>query len=179
MKHLLSLFLTLLFLTNVNSQVTSNSVYKSEIIKIVVIDSMWTRIDPLYNDTSSIFIVKGLDESLVMEKMVDALNLFRENYKLNSVSYNPSISKYLASSVIYTTPLDQGLTWGSYGLFTEYGYISNSNDIEFRFCQYLIDVMSVDEDLFKEITNPESKDVGVYFTQNLDDRSYTFMIFIK
>jgi len=144
-----------------------------------VIDTMWVEIKPLYNDTNSVLIVNGINEGLVMEKMLDVVNSFRKNNGVSEVYQNYEISQDLESSIVNSVPLNFGITWGTYGLFSEYGYVSNGEDIESRFCQYLIDVMSLDYDLYKTILDPNNFEVGFYFIQNLTDQTYSFVFFIK
>jgi hypothetical protein len=140
---------------------------------------MWIEIKPLHNDTTSTLIVNGINESLVMNKLLGVLNDFREGHGASKVSHDIQTTRYLVSSLVHSLPLNDGFTWSTYGSFSEYGYISNTEDIETAFCQYLIDIMSLDYDLFKTIVDPNNTEVGFYFTQDSDEKSYTFIIFIK
>ncbi len=177
MKNLVVLTICLVLSFTVKSQDRSH--FKSDIITYEVIDTMWTEIKPLYNDTNSELVVNGIDEGLFMEKMLDVVNDFRKRNGVSEVYQNYEISQDLGSVIVRGTPFSFGYTWGTYGSFSEYGYVSNVEDVESRFCQYLIDVMSLDYDLYKTIVDPNNFEVGFYFTQNLTDQTYSFMFFIK
>ena len=111
--------------------------------------------------------------------MLDVVNDFRKRNGVSEVYQNYEISQDLESVIVRGTPFSFGYTWGTYGSFSEYGFVSNVKDVESRFCQYLIDVMSLDYDLYKTIVDPNNFEVGFYFTQNLTDQTYSFMFFIK
>lgn len=177
MKNLVVLTICLVLSFTVKSQDRSH--FKSDIITYEVIDTMWTEIKPLYNDTNSSLIVNGINEGLVMENMLNVVNTFRKNNGVPEVFHSIEISQDLESSIVNSTPLNFGFTWGTYGLFSEYGYVSNAEDIESRFCQYLIDVMSLDYDLYKTIVDPNNTEVGCHFIQDLNDKTYSFMFLIK
>ena len=176
------IFLSILLLTSLvsYSQTIPNTdiQFKSEIIKFSVVDSMWTRIDPINNVFDSILSNEGLDESIVMGNLLNTLNQLRKNFGSTEVSLNQQISDDLNSSLTYGTYLN-GFTNISTGFFYEYNYVSLFDNREAAFCRYLLDCMCVDSDLFRELINSSSTEVGFYFTQNYDDLSYQFAIFVK
>ena len=176
------IFLSVLLLTSLvsYSQTIPNTdiQFKSEIIKFSVVDSMWTRIDPINNVLDSILSNEGLDESVVMGNLLNTLNQLRKNFGSKEVSLNQQISDDLNSSLTYGTYLN-GFTNITTGFFYEYNYVSLFDNREVAFCRYLLDCMCVDSDLFRELINPSSTEVGFHFTQNYDDLSYQFAIFVK
>lgn len=177
MKSLVFIAACLGLIITAKSQINPN--FKSDIINANIIDSLWTEISPIHNDTTSPLIKDGINQSLVMEKFVDELNKFREEQGLSPVSMSNQLSQYLTGAMEYDLPLNLGFTWGTYGTFSEYGYVSKYKDVERSFCRYLIDVMSIDSVSFNDLTNPDSKEVGYYITQNMDDKTYNFMVYIK
>ncbi len=177
MKNLVVLTICLVLSFTVKSQDRSH--FKSDIITYEVIDTMWTEIKPLYNDTNSSLIVNGINEGLVMENMLNVVNTFRKNNGVPEVYHNYRISQDLASVLVHGTPYNFGHTWGTYGSFSEYGFVSNVKDVESKFCQYLIDVISLDYDLYKTIVDPNKTEVGFYFIQDLTDQTYSLEIYIK
>jgi hypothetical protein len=150
--------------------------YNSDIITFVRMDTLTYDIIPLNNDSLTIQV--ELDESYIRENFINSLNKFRSEYGSSPLVLNTTISSSLESSIVYGTPLD-GHTWSTYGLFTEYGYVSNFDNKEEKFCDYLIDVMSIGTDLFKELISPNATEFGVYFRQNIDDRTFDFIIYVK
>lgn len=180
MKTLILLPILLLTYLVSYSQTIPNTVieFKSDIIKFEVVDSMWTRIDPINNVFDSILSNEGLDESLVISNLLNTLNQLRKNFGSTEVSLNQQISDDLNSSLTYGTYLN-GFTNITTGFFYEYNYVSLFDNREVAFCRYLLDCMCVDSDLFRELINPSSTEVGFHFTQNYDDLSYQFAIFVK
>jgi len=97
MKSLVVLSICLVLSFTVKSQDRSH--FKSDIITYEVIDTMWTEIKPLYNDTNSELVVNGIDEGLFMEKMLDVVNDFRKRNGVSEVYQNYEISQDLAQNL--------------------------------------------------------------------------------
>jgi hypothetical protein len=180
MKTLILILFNLLTLSNVFSQnlVDTNPNFKSDLIRFEVVDSIWIRIDPIHNVVDSILSNEGLNESLVRNKLLEPLNQLRKEYGSDELVLNEQLSYNLLNSAEFGLPLT-GITWSTYGVFSEYNYISVFDDRELSFLKYNIDVMCVDKDLFKDLINPNATQVGFYFTQNLEDKTYSLMIYVQ
>lgn len=152
--------------------------FNSDIIKYVVNDEGFT-FEPLVEDKTSLVTENGLNHTSVILSVVESINILRSEFGLTKLTFSEDISNYLTVSNLNSLPLSQGFTWGTYGLFSEYGYVSHFENKELKFCDYLLDVMSLDDDLFLDLTNPSSTEIGIFFTQNYGDKTYEFMIFIK
>jgi len=135
MKSLVVLSICLVLSFTVKSQDRSH--FKSDIITYEVIDTMWTEIKPLYNDTNSELVVNGIDEGLFMEKMLDVVNDFRKRNGVSEVYQNYEISQDLESVIVQGTPFSFGMSL-DYDL---YKTIVDPNNFEvgFYFTQNLTD----------------------------------------
>lgn len=180
MKSVSLIFVFLLNLVNVFPQTSleTNPQFNSSIITFEVLDTMWIRIDPIYNMTDSLLMINGLNEDSINTKFVSVVNQLRKEYGVGEVSLNQQINNDFISTYEYGLPF-AGFTWTTLGFFYEYNYISIFQDRESAFIRYNLDVMCVDKDLFNELMNPNATQVGFYFKQNHEEQSLDFAIYIK
>jgi hypothetical protein len=182
MKRFIPLFIGLFLTINSISQIPNildvPSRFKSDVIRYVVTDDGYTY-EPLVENDTSLVTQIGLNCILVDLSIVESVNNLRDEFGLTRLTYSKDISNYLMSAELNDLPLSQGFTWGTYSLFSDYGYVSHFENKELKFCDYLLDFMTLDDDLFLDLTNPYSKEFGISFTQNYEDKTYNFMIFIK
>lgn len=180
MKKLILTTLSLLVSLFVYSQelVQTNPKFKSDLITFEVIDTMWIRINPIYNVVDYGLMTDGLNEDSINSKFVKVVNQLRKEYGSGEVTLNQQINNDFISTYEYGQPFN-GFTWTTFGLFNQYNYISIFEDRESSFIRYNLDVMCVDEDLFNELINPNATQVGFYFKQNIEDRSLDFAIYVK
>jgi hypothetical protein len=182
MKRFIPLFIGLFLTINSISQIPNildvPSRFKSDVIRYVVTDDGYTY-EPLVENDTSLVTQIGLNCILVDLSIVESVNNLRDEFGLTRLTYSKDISNYLMSAELNDLPLSQGFTWGTYSLFSDYGYVSHFENKELKFCDYLLDFMTLDDDLFLDLTNPYSKEFGISFTQNYEDKTYNFMIFIR
>jgi hypothetical protein len=180
MKQILFISLFITAFVNVFSQnlVETNPEFKSDLITFEIVDTMWIRVDPIYNVVDSNLMNEGLNESVVNNNFLVVLNQLRKEYGSNEVTLNQQISYDLLNSFEYGQPL-KGVTWSASGFFYEYNYISIFEDRESSFIRYNLDVICIDQDLFKEVMNPNATQVGFYFSQNREEQSYGLAIYVK
>ena len=182
MKRIIFLVITLVILFNVYSQTLNTpnlqTRFKSDIITYVYSDD-WFDIIPLQEDKSAPITEYGLNYQLFVENILVSINNFRREYGLDMLTLSDEISNYLTVSNLNGLPLSEGFTWGTYGVFAEYGYVSHFENKELKFSDYLFDVMSLDDDLFNDLINPLAKTIGVFFSQNYSDKTYDFMVLVK
>ena len=180
MKKLILTSLSLLVTLFVCSQelAQTNPKFKSNLITFEVLDTLWIRIDPIYDVADSILMTEGLNEDSVKSKFVKVVNQLRKDYGVGEVTLSHQINNDLIGSFVYGQPLN-GVTSMSVGFFYGYNYISVFDDRESAFIRYELDIMCVDEDLFNELVNPNATQVGLYFNQNLEEQSYEMAVYIK
>lgn len=178
-KLVLTTFSLLLSLFVFSQELTqTNPKFKSDLITFEVVDTMWIRIDPIYDVVDSTLMTEGLNVDSTNSKFVNVVNQLRKEYGVGEVTLSQQINNDLIESFIYNQPLN-GVTSMSVGFFYNYNYISVFEDRESAFIRYQLDVMCTDEDLFNEIVNPNATQVGLYFNQNLEGQSYEIAIYIK
>ena len=180
MKNVVVLCVSLVMVLNSFGQTSDiQKRFKSDIITYVDNGDWAIKIIPLQEDKTSPITEYGLNQQLVIESVLTSINNLRSENGVSELTFSNEISDYLTTSNLNDLPLSQGFTWGTYGLFSEYGFIAHFENKELKFCDYLLDVMSLDSDLFSDLTNPSSKTVGVFFSQNYSDKTYNFMILVK
>jgi hypothetical protein len=180
MKKLIITALSLLITLFVCSQelAQTNPKFKSDLITFEVIDTMWIRIDPIYNVVDSVLTTEGLNEDSINSKFVKVVNQLRKDYGVGEVTLSQQINNDLIESFVYGQPL-KGITWSAGGFFYSYNYISVFDDRESALIRFELDILCVDEDLFNELVNPNATQFGFYFDQNLEEQSFEMSIYIK
>ena len=182
MKNVVVLCVSLLMVLNSFGQTLNipgtNYPFNSDIITYVVTDSFSYDIVPLNND--SLTVQGPLDEDKFNQIVVTSVNKFRNEYGLGDLVLNKTICDELKNSILYGDVLN-GFPWSIYSLFNTYGYVSHFENKEEKFCDYLLDLMSlgIGSGLNGEIMKPESKEFGYYFRQKEEDESVDFIIYIK
>lgn len=183
MRRIVFLVVGLTLLSNVFSQslnkMSLKKRFNSDIITYRLNGYGEVEMVPLKENYNSPLVQNGLNETPVIKSITTSVNNFRKEFGLTPLTFSQDISNYLTSSNINGLPLSRGFTWGTYGGFSEYGFISHFENKELKFCDYLLDFMSLDDDLFSDLTDSNSKSIGIYFSQNHSDKTYDFMILIK
>ena len=180
MKKLILTTLSLLVSLFVSSQelAQTNPKFKSDLITFEVINTMWIKVDPIYNVVDSVLMTEGLNEDSVRSKFVNVVNQLRKDYGVGEVTLSQQINNDFISTYEYGQPFN-GFTWTALGFFYEYNNISIFEDRESSFIRYQLDFMCITEDLFNELVNPNATQVGFYFKQNIEEQSLNFAIYIK
>lgn len=119
-----------------------------------------------------------MDQEFIRKQLIYSLNSFRKKYGKKPLKYSLEISDNLAYVFENQAPIS-GLTWSTYATFMEYNYVRNFKNKEARFCDLLMDNMSVTAELFHELIKDNAKEAGFYFKQNPFDRTYDFAIYVR
>ena len=175
-------FLFLVLTLNLYSQplmiVGTNVPYESEFITFKDIDSLWIEVSLLNVDTNASEVTYGINELVVMDSLLSVINKYRVKHGSTELTFNKQIYYDLRGSMLFGFP-SSGVTWSLYGTFSNYGVLSQFNNKEVKFCQYLIDMMTISEEQYLDLINPNVTEVGFYFTENIDELTYDFSIHLK
>ena len=119
-----------------------------------------------------------LNETLVSNNILKSLNEFRSQYGKKPLKVNNKISLNLEHAIMYGDYVD-GVTSARYAPYWTFNYVRNFENRESKFCDYLFDSMAVDADQFLELIRDDAKEVGFFYIQYENDRTYNFIIYIK
>jgi hypothetical protein len=157
----------------------TNYPFLSEIItfKSDTID-LFIQISPVDSTIDLSAVPPVMDQEFIRKQLIYSLNAFRKKYGKKPLKYSLEISDNLAYVFENQAPIS-GLTWSTYATFREYNYLRNFKNKEARFCDLLMDNMSVTAELFKELIKDDAKEAGFYFKENQIDRTYDFAIYVK
>lgn len=119
-----------------------------------------------------------LDQELICNYLIYSLNSFRRKYGKKPLQLSIEISENLRY-VFEEKASITGLTWSTYATFSDYNYVQNTKSKEARFCDFLMDIMSVTSELFLELISEHVKEAGFYFKENLEDHTYEYAIYLR
>ena len=114
----------------------------------------------------------------MMECILEFLHYIANETRVSIHQVNPLTYKDLRY-VFEEKASITGLTWSTYATFSDYNYVQNTKSKEARFCDFLMDNMSVTSDLFLELISEHVKEAGFYFKENPIDRTYDFAIYVR
>lgn len=119
-----------------------------------------------------------LDSKIIEKSILNAVNSFRKQYGRKPVKFSKAISSNLSNALLNDEPFDK-LSWSTLGFFYEFNYVGHFKNKEEKFCDFLLDVMSVDSDNFLELIAAEAKEVGFLYKQDEIESQYEFAIYIR
>lgn len=176
--NLLFLTLTLNLFAQPLTIVGTDVPYESEFITFEKVDSFLIEITLLNEDLNSPEVTYGINELVVMDSLLSVINKYRVKHGSSELTFSTQIYYDLRGSTLFGFP-SNGVTWSLYGTFSNYGVLSQFNNKEVKFCQYLIDMMTISEEQYLDLINPNVTEVGFYFTENLEESTYDFSIHLK
>lgn len=157
----------------------TNYPFLSEIIQFKGDSSdLFIQIYPIDSTLDLSAMPPVMDQEFIRKQLIYSLNSFRKKYGKKPLKYSLEITENL-TSVFENQESISGLTWSTYATFREYNYVRNFNNKEAKFCDFLMDNMSVTAELFKELIKDDAKEAGFYFKENPIDRTYDFAIYVR
>jgi hypothetical protein len=108
--------------------------------------------------------------------MLKSINRLRAEYGRRPVKLSKEICDEM-KKVSERNPINY-ITWATYGFYSDFNYVRHFENREEKFCDFLFDIMSVTPELFLELINKDATEMGFYYSQNEEDRTYGFNIFL-
>jgi hypothetical protein len=120
-----------------------------------------------------------LDEILVRLEFGNALNEMRARYNKSTLKYNDTISQNLKYSYENEIAADYASTYVLFESVEYQNIVMHFENKERAYCNYFIDLATMTDTDFFEMTAASATEYGFYFDDTNFDGFYTFIVVIK
>ena len=184
MKKLTSLFvfITCYSYAQYQNVIDTDIVWYSDIIKYdqSSADSLsLIEVTPKNNDIDFSERVIFLNETLVRLQFGNALNEMRTQYNKSTLKYNDTISENLKYSYENEIASDYNSTYVLFQPAYFQNIVMHFENKEKAYCEYFIDLATLTDIDFSEMTDSSATEYGFYFDDTNNDGFYTFIVVIK
>jgi len=188
MKKLASLFVLITYYSYAQYQTVIDTDYPwySNVIRYIQPDSNATdflsSLIEVVPKTDSIDFTKRLvflDENQVRLEFGNALNEMRARYNKSILKYNDTISQSLKYSYENEIAADYASTYVLFESVEYQNIVMHFENKERAYCNYFIDLATMTDTDFFEMTAASATEYGFYFDDTNFDGFYTFIVVIK
>lgn len=120
-----------------------------------------------------------LDENQVRSEFGNALNEMRARYNKSTLKYNDTISQNLKYSYENEIAADYASTYVLFESAEYQNIVIHFKNKERAYCNYFIDLATMTDTDFFEMTAASATEYGFYFDDTNFDGFYTFIVVIK